>query len=349
MIAYYSIDAMAKMKVPADHVVMDDKGEPFFKSLEENGIPYETMEFTYTDVSVAMEQLLEEAGNVNSPLYGMVGSIPVITLQDYHQLHPEVKLGGNDAILTGYGGYMAEMFPMQANRDVTVRTTEQEYTLHVEEIRETPVFANTAWMEGVPTFVVAEEQYKIFEDANVNVGSEWSKQISVDLVDRTDLEEAEALYLKSGAHVLEIYEDGLKHSQPSQESVRLDNIRSLGVTIFTTAFLGLAFLLATCSILYFKQTAEAKEQKDSFTIMRKIGFSEQELMRGIYAKQLFNFGVPLLIGLLHSYFAVKSGWFLFGSKLVVPLLITMALYIAMYIVFALLSISYYRKVIRDTL
>lgn len=348
-IAYYSVDAMAKMKVPADYIVMDDKGEPFFKLLEENGIPYETMEFTYTNVSVAMEQLLEEVGNVNSPLYGMVGSIPVITLQDYHQLHPEVKLSGNEAILTGYGGYMAEMFPLQANRDVMVGTTEQEYTLHVKEIWETPVFANTAWMEGVPTFVVAEGQYKIFEEANINVRSEWSKQTSVNLVNRGNLEEAEALYLKSGAHILEIYEDGAKHSQPSQETVRIDNISSLGVTIFTTAFLGLAFLLATCSILYFKQMAEADDERASYTVLRKIGFSEQELMRGIYAKQLFNFGVPLLIGLLHSYFAVKSGWFLFGSELVAPMLITMALYIAMYIVFALLSISYYRKVIRDTL
>ncbi len=348
-IAYYSIDAMAKMKVPADYVVMDDKGEPFFKLLEENGIPYETMEFPYTDVSVAMEQLLEEEGNVNSPLYGMVGIIPVIKLQDYQQVHPEVRLDGNEAILTGYGGYMAEMFPMQANRDVTVRTTEQEYTLHVKEIQETHVFANNVLMEGVPTLVVTEEQYKAIEGDDINGGSEWSKQTSVNLVNRKNLEEAEALYLKSGVHIVETYEDGTRHTQSSQESVRLDNIRSLGVTIFTTAFLGLAFLLATCSILYFKQMAEADDERTSYTVLRKIGFSEQELMRGIYAKQLFNFGVPLLIGLLHSYFAVKSGWFLFGSEMLAPMLITMALYIAMYIVFALLSVSYYRKVIRHTL
>lgn len=349
-ISYYSVDSMTEAEVPADYIVMDNKGETFLELLEENGIAYEMMEFTYTGVSVAMEQLLKDAGNVDSPLYGMVGNIPVITVKDYQQLHPEVNLNKNEAILTEYGGYMAEMFPMQANRDVTVNASGQEYTLHVKDIHDTTVFASGPMMGGGPVFVVTEEQYKILEEANIgNAWLKWSKQTSINLVDRADLKEAEALYLKSGAHILEAYDDGRNHSQPSRETARVDNLRSLGVTIFTTAFLGLAFLLATCSILYFKQMAEADDERVSYTVLRKIGFSEQELMRGIYAKQLFNFGVPLLIGLLHSYFAVKSGWFLFGSELLAPMLITMALYIAMYIVFALLSISYYRKVIRGTL
>ena len=122
-----------------------------------------------------------------------------------------------------------------------------------------------------------------------------------------------------------------------------------GVTIFTTAFLGLAFLLATGSILYFKQMSEAEEEREAYTILRKIGFTQQEILRGIYAKQAFNFGVPLLIGLLHSYFAVKSGWFLFGTELVVPLVVTMGLYIVMYIAFAALAVNYYKKVIRESL
>lgn len=95
--------------------------------------------------------------------------------------------------------------------------------------------------------------------------------------------------------------------------------------------------------------SEADEEVASYTMLRKIGFTQQEIMRGILVKQLFNFGVPLLIGLLHSYFAVKLGWFLFGNELVTPLVITMLLYIALYSVFALLSLKYYKKVIKQAL
>lgn len=66
-------------------------------------------------------------------------------------------------------------------------------------------------------------------------------------------------------------------------------------------------------------------------------------------KQAFNFGVPLVIGLLHSYFAVKSGWFLFGSELTAPLWIAMSCYIVLYAIFAFLSVGYYKKVIRESL
>ena len=100
---------------------------------------------------------------------------------------------------------------------------------------------------------------------------------------------------------------------------------------------------------WLKQMAEADEEKSAYTILRKVGFSQQEILRGVYVKQAFNFGIPLLIGLLHSYFAVKSGWFLFGSELIAPLLITMGLYILMYTLFTWLSIRYYKSIIHQAL
>ena len=66
-------------------------------------------------------------------------------------------------------------------------------------------------------------------------------------------------------------------------------------------------------------------------------------------KYAFNFGVPLIIGLFHSYFAVKSGWFLFNKELVTPLVVTMFVYVVLYTIFAILSTQYYKKVINSSL
>ncbi|MBM7610195.1 hypothetical protein JOD29_003474 [Lysinibacillus composti] len=103
------------------------------------------------------------------------------------------------------------------------------------------------------------------------------------------------------------FENGHQDSwiQQSYEELRKEQIATIGTTVFITSFLGLAFLLTTW--LYFKQMAEAEDERESYMILRKIGFSTSHLMSGIYAKQAFNFGVPLIIGLFHSYFAVKSG------------------------------------------
>src|SRR5699024_687608 len=113
---------------------------------------------------------------------------------------------------------------------------------------------------------------------------------------------------------------------------------------FIVGFLGLTFLITSGCILYFKQMDESEEEKPVYTILRKLGFTESDLLRGIWVKQLFNFGIPLVLGLLHSYFAVKSGWFLFGTEMVTPTVIVMLLYTVLYSIFGILSVLYYKQV-----
>ena len=81
----------------------------------------------------------------------------------------------------------------------------------------------------------------------------------------------------------------------------------MGLTMFIVGFLGLTFLITSGCILYFKQMDESEEEKPNYTILRKLGFTENDLLKGIQIKQMFNFGIPLILGLLHSYFAVLSG------------------------------------------
>ena len=218
------------------------------------------------------------------------------------------------------------------------------------------MIAGGALSTGVtPVLVVADE---VFKELPKQQSIGLNKQYLVELGEK-HVEAATALYDEMGMKriVFDSYSyvdtDGsvveTTYNQRTYEQARTSAILNMGTVIFTTAFLGLAFLLATGSILYFKQMSEADQERASYTILRKIGFSERDLLKGIYLKQLFNFGVPLVIGLLHSYFAVKSGWFLFGSELLAPLIITMSLYILMYAIFATLSIQYYKKVIKQSL
>ena len=340
-IAYYSAEETAFQQVPADYVFVDDEMPGFLPALNEVGIGYTTKTFHPHFVDVPMNQLVEMAMAED-----VQASMAVLPVSEYRQIDGEATLSGHEAILESHFGYLNVMFQFDLPFEIDVKLGELDEgssKVVIKEVRETPILSLNALGGGGPILIVSDEMYAHFKQFTSTFKTE--RQMSVFIGDGGDLEHAEVLFEKSRVGEGDTYYGAAM----SKESERRNVIDNLGIIIFVTAFLGLAFLLATCSILYFKQTAEADEQKDSFTIMRKIGFSEQELMRGIYAKQLFNFGVPLLIGLLHSYFAVKSGWFLFGSEMLAPMLITMALYIAMYIVFALLSISYYRKVIRDTL
>lgn len=350
-IAYYSSAASAYSQVPGDFILLEEQGKAFLEKLEENNIAYDKIDYRLQGgVTAAVGQLMSKKQQDN-PLYTMEGTIYTIPLSDYQQSVPEAKLSGNEVILTNYGGYMAEMFPLEKDHDLVVSAGKLEETFHVVDVHDKSVISGIVTAGGGgPVFVVTDDMFKSLTTQAALYP--WHHQTTITLKSNEDIATAEKLYIQSNAGIITAVDDKGKtkqYTQSSYEGKRKDNIESLGLTIFTTAFLGLAFLMTTGSILYFKQMSEAEEERDSYTILRKIGFAEKDIMKGIYMKQAFNFGVPLVIGLLHSYFAVKSGWFLFGTELTAPLWIAMCCYIALYTVFAILSVGYYKKVVRQSL
>ena len=65
-----------------------------------------------------------------------------------------------------------------------------------------------------------------------------------------------------------------------------------GIFIFVTSFLGLAFLIAAGCIIYIKQMDETEDEIDNFKVLRRIGFTNSDMSKGLLLKILFNFGLP---------------------------------------------------------
>ncbi|MVO99957.1 ABC transporter permease [Paenibacillus lutrae] len=122
-----------------------------------------------------------------------------------------------------------------------------------------------------------------------------------------------------------------------------------GLLIFIAAFLGLAFLASTGSILYFKQMTEAEQEKQSFRTLRQLGFDEKMIMKGIAQKQVVVFLLPLFIGMLHSFFAIKAASFIIISDITIPTVISIGAYTSIYVLFALFTLDYYRKIVRNAM
>ncbi|AIQ48500.1 cell division protein FtsX [Paenibacillus sp. FSL R7-0273] len=122
-----------------------------------------------------------------------------------------------------------------------------------------------------------------------------------------------------------------------------------GLLIFIAAFLGLAFLASTGSILYFKQMSEAEQEKQSFRTLRQLGFDEKMIMKGVLRKQMLVFLLPLFIGILHSIYAVKASYFITLSDDTIPAMIAMGAYAAIYFMFAFFTLGYYKKIVKNAM
>lgn len=351
-ISYYSAGSTAENSVPADYIMVDGRGESFIEALEQEGITFKEDKFRLTSAQFDMTETF--SGEIVDLLQGKtLADALIIPLSDYHQLDPDLQLSKGEAIIAGYNGFQANILPIEAPHDFTLLHQEHQFPLKVKDVNDTSIIA---WhiTGGGFVFIVEDTLFDQLQQLNEEyaIGYTVHEQTSINLLDADDetYRLTEKLYKQLGANIISDAEGVSELNKISSLRSEVEsNLNLYGTTIFTTAFLGLAFLLATGSILYFKQMSEADEEMESYKVLRKIGFTQDELTRGIMMKQLFNFGVPLLIGLLHSYFAVKSGWFLFGTEMTTPLLVTMALYIVMYIIFAALTINYYRKIIKQAL
>ncbi|MEC2479626.1 ABC transporter permease, partial [Bacillus cereus] len=122
-------------------------------------------------------------------------------------------------------------------------------------------------------------------------------------------------------------------------------LETTGLMMFIGLFLGLVFLLATGSIIYFKQLTEASADRDRYVVLHKIGVTKQEMKRAIAKQVSFIFAIPLVIGILHSLFALKGLSNILPFEIMIPLLISIGVYGAIYIGYYFLTVRSYYKIV----
>lgn len=347
-ISYYSTDSVANQAVPYDFIMYEDTGFEMVGEFDKEGIQYTRYDIDILAVPSDVRTLLIKKAALDKTLSTELG-VQVISLKAIQKKLPNLQLQEEEGYIIGYDSLSAENIRIEGQKPIQFNTSTGKDEIFIKEVIEDRLIPDYHYF-GFFTVVVSDTYFqKLLNDPL----TKNQKIVGMDLKEENQLIKAQEVFEANKVSV-EMPIPGNDRatntvSVQSQEDYRINMLDSLGMTIFISGFLGLAFLIATGSILYFKQMSEADEEKGTYKILRKMGFTTNEIMRGIRRKQLFNFGFPLIIGLAHSYFAVKSGWILFGTELVAPLLITMGIYIVLYSIFAILSAGYYRKVVEAAL
>ena len=124
-------------------------------------------------------------------------------------------------------------------------------------------------------------------------------------------------------------------------------MESSGLLIFMGGFLGLVFLVATGSIIYFKQLTEAHSDKGRYEILHKIGVNKKEMRKTIAKQVLFVFALPLLVGIAHCAVALSALSNLLQTSLVTPVVICIGAYTCIYIVYYFLTVNAYYKIVTN--
>ena len=124
-------------------------------------------------------------------------------------------------------------------------------------------------------------------------------------------------------------------------------IETRGMSIFIGSFLGLVFLVATGTIIYFKQLTEATAEKKRYKILKNVGVSKKEIRNSI-ARQIFLiFALPLVLGIAHSVVALTALAKLLNTNLIIPVASTIGAYTLIYLFYYLITVNSYTKIVNS--
>ena len=94
--------------------------------------------------------------------------------------------------------------------------------------------------------------------------------------------------------------DGFTKNQIIEASVGIATI-----VTFIAIYLGIIFLIASAAILALKQLTESSDNKQRYTILRKIGCDEKMINQALFRQIGIFFMMPLILAIIHSVFGIK--------------------------------------------
>lgn len=337
-ISYYSAEKMAQSSIPTDFSMTDmGDADKFKEALSDSKIDYDAKVIDVIQVDVNVKEIMEtslEGVNFDSDIM----TVPVISDESVKG----INLAEDETLFSGYSNMMEKVISLKDSGKIELKGKNEVIPQTYMGLNDDTFLSYYFTSGGLPVAIVDQTIFdRLKKDVDPKIQKVSSVNIGIDVKDEAELEKANDLFNKMSFKE--------EHVNDSQLENFTNQKKNMGLMMFIVGFLGLTFLITSGCILYFKQMDESEGEKSNYTILRKLGFTRGDLLRGIQAKQVFNFGIPLVVGLLHSYFAVQSGWFFFGTEVWTPMIIVMALYTALYSIFGILSVFHYKKVIKESL
>ena len=124
-----------------------------------------------------------------------------------------------------------------------------------------------------------------------------------------------------------------EYSLPSVNSKADISEASIGLGALVTflgLYLGIVFLIASVAILALKELTESTDNKERYTMLRKLGADEKMINKSLFRQIAIFFMFPLLVAIIHSIFGITFCSYVistFGNKQLLPSIIMTAIFI----------------------
>ena len=123
-----------------------------------------------------------------------------------------------------------------------------------------------------------------------------------------DAQKIEYIFSNENSELIQrLVNSGIELNGTTKISIIESSVGMATIITFIAIYLGIIFLIASSAILALKQLTESSDNKQRYTILRKIGCDETMINRALFRQIGIFFIVPLILAIIHSIFGIKFG------------------------------------------
>ncbi|MBU3186254.1 FtsX-like permease family protein [Clostridium estertheticum] len=218
-------------------------------------------------------------------------------------------------------------------KDVSLGVGGSDYNL---KITDTDMKCFIAMDDSKPTFIVKDSVYS-------QIKSTISKENTYKVTG----------YMLNNDFLSENFIKDLKNVIPQETKLLTfyehftGSMKIMGILAFIGAFIGLIFVTATGSIIYFKMCMEASEDKNKFIILKNIGASKAEITKAISKELMILFGVPFVVATINTFAASIPIGQIFAVNITKEFIIIILIYAVLYSIYYLITLKAYIKIVSN--
>lgn len=281
--------------------------------------------------------IIQVKGNTSAPFQNKDDlSINLISENGFHKMNKVLKLGdipslsGEQAI--AFKQYINQPAPDFINHPVNIQLSGGNYTFKLNNLQKKSIQLTSG-----PELLYLVIDNAMFDSVAKQVNPITYKAYKVE-DEKTTKETSEILIKLAG-----------EDTQVRTFDEEYKKIKALtGMKIFVVSSLALVLLVATGSVIYFKQLTEAHSDKNRYEILRKIGVNRKEVRTTIAKQTLFVFLLPLIIGILNAGMLTMSVALQYSMDIqqdIISFMCAMTTYGVIYLVYYVLTLNSYNRIV----
>ena len=230
----------------------------------------------------------------------------IIKISDYNRLaqlygNEQYELEDNEYIVLCDFKNMKEMRnKVLAQGNYQLEIAGKTYTSKYRECKEGFVVMSTGHVNTgiilVPDScnLTEEMKEKSFLASNYNADTDEEREKIENLFSSDD-----------SGFVQNLANEGLELDGLTRISIIESSVGLVTIVTFIAIYLGIIFLIASSAILALKQLTESSDNRQRYTILRKIGCDENMIHKALFRQIGIFFALPLIVAIIHSVFGIQ--------------------------------------------